>query len=249
MEALKIEGLSKYFGGVQAVHDVSFNVSIGEKLAIIGPNGAGKTTLFNLLNGQLSPTKGHIYFYGEDITSLQTNRRAHLGMSRSFQITSLFASLTAKQNCLLALHGTRFSSYQMFRSINAYKHLLVKAEALLESVGLLEKRDELVGYMSHGEQRKLEIAISLALEPKLLLLDEPSAGLAPSESIAIMDIMRNQRKDITTLIVDHDMDLVFGVAERILVFHYGQIIADGTPHAVQNNPRVKEIYMAPEKGV
>jgi branched-chain amino acid transport system ATP-binding protein len=103
--------------------------------------------------------------------------------------------------------------------------------------------------MSHGEQRKLEIAISLALEPKLLLLDEPSAGLAPSESIAIMDIMRNQRKDITTLIVDHDMDLVFGVAERILVFHYGQIIADGTPHAVQNNPRVKEIYMAPEKGV
>ena len=249
MEALKVEGLSKYFGGVQAVQDVSFSVSIGEKLAIIGPNGAGKTTLFNLLNGQLSPTKGRIFLYGKNITNLQINQRAHLGMSRSFQITNLFGSLTAKQNCLLALHGIRFSSFQMFRSINSYKPLLKKAEALLETVGLLEEKDELVGYMSHGEQRKLEIAISLALEPRLLLLDEPSAGLAPSESIAIMNIIRNQRKDITALIVDHDMELVFGVADRVLVLHYGQIIADGAPRAIQNNPRVKEIYMAPDKGM
>lgn len=248
MEALRVESLSKNFGGVQALHDVSFRVEVGERLAIIGPNGAGKTTLFNVLNGQLSATEGRIYFYGKDITNLATHRRAHLGQSRSFQITSLFPPLTVLENSLLALQGTQPSRFQMFRSMTAYKHLFTKAQELLGIVDLWGKRDEPVKNISHGEQRRLEIAISLASEPKLLLLDEPSAGLTAGESEAVVDMIRNLGKDITTLLVAHDMDLVFGVAERIMVLHYGQVIVEGAPEVVRNDPRVKEIYMGAEEG-
>ncbi len=248
MEALRVEGLSKNFGGVQALRDVSFRVEVGERLAIIGPNGAGKTTLFNVLNGQLAATDGRIYFYGKDITNLATHRRAHLGQSRSFQITSLFPPLTVLENSLLALQGTKPSRFQMFRSITAYKHLFTQAQELLGVVDLWEKRDEPVKNISHGEQRRLEIAISLASEPKLLLLDEPSAGLTAGESEAVVDMIRNLGKDITTLLVAHDMDLVFGVAERIMVLHYGQVIVEGAPEVVRNDPRVKEIYMGAEEG-
>lgn len=247
MEALRVESLSKNFGGVQALHNVSFNVEAGEKLAIIGPNGAGKTTLFNVLNGQLSPTAGRIYFYGEDITNLPTYRRAHLGQSRSFQITSLFVRLTVLENCLLALQGTRLSRFQVFRPITAYKHLFAKAQELLGAAGLWDKRDEPVRNISYGEQRKLEIAMTLALEPKLLLLDEPSAGLTAGEGAAIVDMIRGLR-GITTLVVAHDMDLVFGVAERIMVLHYGEIIAQGKPEEMKVNPRVREVYMGVEEG-
>ncbi|MFC1907267.1 ABC transporter ATP-binding protein [Chloroflexota bacterium] len=243
METLRVEGLSKNFGGVQALRDVTFSVEVGERLVIIGPNGAGKTTLFNVLNGQLEATNGRIYFYGKDITSLATHRRAHLGQSRSFQITSLFPPLTVLENCLLALQGTQPSRFQMFRSITAYKHLFTKAQQMLEVVDLWEKREEPVKNISHGEQRRLEIAISLASQPKLLLLDEPSAGLTAGESADVVDMIRNMGKDITAIIVAHDMDLVFGVAERIMVLHYGQIITEGAPDIVRNDSRVREIYM------
>jgi len=243
MEALRVKDLSKRFGGIQALNHVSFGVKAGEKLAIIGPNGAGKTTLFNVLNGQLAATDGRIYLYGEDITNLRTHYRAHRGQSRSFQITSLFPPLTVLENCMLALQGTRSSRFQMFRSIVSYKPLLAKAQELLKTVDLWEKRDEVVRNTSYGEQRRLEIAMSLASEPRLLLLDEPSAGLTSSESMVVVDIIHNLGKDITTLLVAHDMDLVFGVAERIMVLHYGQIIVEGAPEAVKNDPRVKEIYM------
>jgi len=243
MEALRVEGLSKNFGGVQALRDVTFSVEVGERLAIIGPNGAGKTTLFNVLNGQLAATNGRIYFYGKDITSLATHHRAHLGQARSFQITSLFPPLTVLENCLLALQGTQPSRFQMLRSITSYKHLFTKAQQMLEVVDLWEKKEEPVKNISHGEQRRLEIAISLASKPKLLLLDEPSAGLTAGESADVVDMIRNMGKDITAIIVAHDMDLVFGVAERIMVLHYGQIITEGAPDIVRNDPKVKEIYM------
>jgi len=243
MEALKVEGLTKNFGGVQALQDVSFKVEAGERVAIIGPNGAGKTTLFNLLDGQLTPTEGLIYFYGKNITHLPTHRRVHLGQSRSFQITSLFPTLTILENCLLALQGTRSSKFQMFRLLTSYGNLFSKAQNLLEIVDLWEKRGDLVRNISHGEQRRLEIAISLASEPKLLLLDEPSAGLTVVESAAVVDMIHNLGKDITVLMVAHDMDLVFGVAERIIVLHYGQIIVEGASEEIRNDPRVKEIYM------
>jgi branched-chain amino acid transport system ATP-binding protein len=248
MEALRVEHLSKNFGGVQALQDVSFSVETGEKLAIIGPNGAGKTTLFNVLNGQLSATAGRVYLFGQEITTMATHRRAHLGQARSFQLTSLFPNLTILDNTLLALQGIKPSRFQMLRPIIAYKHLFVRAEELLESMALWGKRDEPVQAISYGEQRKMEIALSLASEPKLLLLDEPSTGLTAAESADVINMLRNLGLGITVLVVAHDMDLVFGLAGRIIVLHYGQIIAEGTPEEIQAHPRVKEIYIGIEEG-
>jgi branched-chain amino acid transport system ATP-binding protein len=248
LETLRVEHLSKSFGGVQALQDISFSVEAGRKLAIIGPNGAGKTTLFNVLNGQLSATAGRVYIFGQDITTMPTHRRIHLGEARSFQLSSLFPSLTVLENILFAIQGTRPHRFQMLRPITAYKHLFFKAEELLESMDLWGKRDYLVKAISYGEQRKLEIALSLASEPKLLLLDEPSCGLTGAESADLIKMIRNLGQDITVLIVAHDMDLVFGLADRIMVLHYGQIIAEGTPEEIQADPRVQEIYMGLEEG-
>lgn len=247
MEALRVEHLTRNFGGVQALHDVSFSVEAGEILAIIGPNGAGKTTLFNLLNGQLSATAGRIYHFGQEITSMATYRRAHLGQGRSFQVTTLFLDLSVLVNALLAVQGTKPSRFQMFRPIMGYSDITAKAQKLLQELDLWEKKEELVKNLSYGEQRRLEIALSLASEPNLLLLDEPSAGLTVEESSDVSDMIHNLGADITVLIVAHDMDLVFGVASRIMVLHYGQIIAEGTPEEIQADSRVKEIYMGVEE--
>jgi branched-chain amino acid transport system ATP-binding protein len=247
MEALRVESVSKEFGGVHAVSDVSFSVEAGERLVIIGPNGAGKTTLFNLINGQLSPTNGRIYFAGHDVTAMPTHRRANLGQARSFQIISLFLNLTALDNALLGLHGTKHSRFDLFRSMKSYRNLLADAQESLEAAVLWDKRDELVKNLSYGEQRRLEIALSLASKPKLLMLDEPSSGLTRDEGSEIIDLIKNLGPAITVLIVDHDMDLVFGVAERIIVLHYGQIIADGRPEEIRAEPRVREIYMGIEE--
>jgi branched-chain amino acid transport system ATP-binding protein len=247
MEALKVEGLSKNFGGLYAVREVSFNVAAGEHLAIIGPNGAGKTTLFNLLSGQLFPNAGRVYFFGQEITNMKEHRRAHLGISRSFQLTSLFPNLTVLNNILLALQGTRSSRFQMFRSAATYQHLYNRAQELLDSMDLWGKKDDLVHSISYGEQRKLEIALSLVSEPKLLLLDEPSTGLTIAESADLVKMIRNWGAQITVIVVAHDMDLIFGVAERIIVLHYGEIIAEGTPEEISADARVKEIYMGAEE--
>ena len=249
MEALKVEGLSKHFGGVSAVNDVSFSVRVGERLAIIGPNGAGKTTLFNLINGQFPVTAGRVYFFGQDVTALPTYRRAHLGQARAFQIISLLQKLTALENALLTLHGTKPSRFKMFRSVEDFKEVFDDALQTLESLDLLDKRDERVGNLSHGEQRRLEIGLGLAMQPRLLLLDEPSAGLTKEEGVEVISIIRNLGSDITVLMVDHDMEMVFEVAERIIVLHYGQIIADGIPKEIQADQRVREIYMGIDENV
>jgi len=246
MEALRVEGLSKDFGGVQAVQNISFSLEVGERIAIIGPNGAGKTTLFNMLNGQLSPTAGRMFLFGQEITAMATYRRAHLGQARSFQLISLFPGLTVFHNLLLALHGTKPSRLGMFRSTTDYGNIVAKAEDLLHSMGLWERRNDPMRTISYGEQRKVEIALSLASEPRMLLLDEPSTGLSAAESKEIVDMIRDLGLDITVLLVAHDMDLVFGVAERIMVLHYGQIIADGTPRKIQADSKVREIYIGIE---
>lgn len=246
MEVLRVEGLSKDFGGVRALNDVSFSVQQGERLAIIGPNGAGKTTLFNLINGQLIPTSGKIYFEGKDITKKHAHLRTRLGQGRSFQLTSLFLNLSVQDNTLITLHGIRRSRFQMFRAITAYPDLLAKAREVLGHLDLWERRNELVKNLSYGEQRKLEVALTLALEPKLLLLDEPSCGLTSAESAEIIESIRKLGKGTTVLLVAHDMDLVFGIADRIMVLHYGKVIADGKPEEIRADPRVKEIYMGIE---
>jgi branched-chain amino acid transport system ATP-binding protein len=246
MESLRVEGLSKNFGGIEALKDVTFSVASGEKLAIIGPNGAGKTTLLNVLNGQHSANTGHIYFIGRDITHLPVHKRAHLGMARAFQSSTLFPSMSVLNNLLLAIHGMKPSRHHAFRSFETYTEYGKEAERHLKSVNLWEKKDNVVSDLSHGEQKRLEIAMSLALEPKLLLLDEPSAGLTTGESADVAAIIRNLGPHITVLIVAHDMDLVFGIADHILVLHYGQVLCTGTPNDVQCNAKVREIYMGVE---
>jgi len=247
MEALRIVALTKHFGGVQALNDVSFSVERGERLAIIGPNGAGKTTLFNVINGQFHASAGHIFFFGKEITTMATHDRSFLGLSRTFQLTSLFLNLTVLDNALLALHGTKPSRFQMFRSVHSYQHLLDKARELLGTMELWEKRNIPVKSLSYGEQRKMEIALSLASNPKILLLDEPGNGLTTAESTALIKMIRDFVLDMTILIVAHDMDLVFNVADRIIVLHYGRIIAEGSPEAIQADLNVKEIYLGIEE--
>ncbi len=241
-----MKGLSKNFGGIEALRDVSFTVESGEKLAIIGPNGAGKTTLLNVLNGQHSANSGHIYFMGRDITHQSVYKRAHLGMGRAFQSSTLFPSMSVLNNLLLAIHGMKPSRLHFFRSFETYDEYSGEAERILKSVHLWEKKEEVVSDLSHGEQKRLEIAMSLALEPKLLLLDEPSAGLTAGESADVAAILRNLGPTVTILIVAHDMDLVFGIADQILVLHYGQVLCTGTPNDVQCNAKVREIYMGVE---
>jgi branched-chain amino acid transport system ATP-binding protein len=243
MEALKVECLSKQFGGVRAVNDVSFDVAAGERLAIIGPNGAGKTSLFNLINGQLSATSGTIQFFNEDVTNLPVYRRAHLGMARAFQIISLLGKLTVLDNALLTIHGTKPHRYKMLRTVNDFKDVSDMAVDALKMLDLWDQRDEPVSSLAYGVQRRLEIGLGLAMKPRLLLLDEPSAGLTKEESLEIIEIVNSLGQDITVLIVDHDMDMVFEIAERIIVLHYGRVILDGTPEEVQGDQRVKEIYM------
>jgi len=246
MEALRVEGLSKNFGGIEALKDVTFKVGSGKKFAIIGPNGAGKTTLLNVLNGQHRANSGHIYFNGRDITHLSVYKRAHLGIARAFQFSTLFSTMSILNNLLLSIHGMKPSRLNMFRPFNTYHEYMSKAERHLKSVNLWAKKDNMVSDLSHGEQKRLEIAMSLALEPKLLLLDEPSAGLTTAESADVAGILRDLGPTITILIVAHDMDLVFGIADYILVLHYGEVLCSGTPDDVQCNARVREIYIGVE---
>jgi branched-chain amino acid transport system ATP-binding protein len=249
MEALRVDDLSIRFGGVQAVSKVSFVVDQGERLAIIGPNGAGKTTLFNLINGQLSPTSGKIVLFKKDVTDLSTHQRAQLGISRAFQIISLLQNLTVLENALLTLHGTGPYRLKMVRPMHYYKEVFDDAADQLRRVSLWDKREEPVSRLSYGEQRRLEIHLALARGPRLLLLDEPSAGSTKEEGAEIIEIVRRLGTDITVLIVDHDMDMVFGLADRIIVLHYGEIIADGSPRQIQADQRVREIYMGIEECV
>lgn len=249
MEAIRVESLNKSFGGLKATNDVSFQLEVGERLVIIGPNGAGKSTLFNLLNGQLKPDAGKVFLFGEDITGLPLHKRAHMGMARSFQLTSLFPELSVSDNMLLALHGLRKSRFNPIRATASYLDLMDKADELLRLMNLGNRKEDQVKRLSYGEQRKLEIALCLASAPRLLLLDEPSAGLTSGERHGVMEMIRNLPPEIAVIIVDHDMDLVFGLANRIIVLHYGQIIAEGRPEDIQTNPKVREVYMGMEEEV
>ena len=247
MALLEVQNISVHFGGLAAVNDVTFNIEPGERLAMIGPNGAGKTTLFNLLTGQLKPSGGKVTFKGQDITHASVFSRTHMGMARSFQIVSLFPGQSVEVNALIGLQGIHKSRYGMMRSIMGDRGLKTAARELLESVELWDLRDEIVSSLAYGQQRKLEIALSLASNPELLLLDEPSCGLTTTESADITKRIKALGTKITVLMIAHDMDLVFGVAERVILLHYGQIACEGTCDEIRSNQLVKDIYMGSHK--
>ena len=240
---LRVENLVRRFGGVLATDNLSLEVAKGELHAIIGPNGAGKTTLISQLTGQLLPNSGTIRFAGQDITHLPAWRRSALGLARSFQITSLLPDFTAADNVALAAQAHNGHSFHFWG--NARKESLLRNAALsaLKRVGLEQRADVVVSKLSHGEQRELELAVALATKPQLLLLDEPMAGLGITESARMVKLLQELRREVTIVLVEHDMEAVFALADRITVLVYGRVIASGAPAAIRGNDEVKRAYL------
>ena len=243
MTILDVAGISKRFGGVRAVADVSFRVATGEMLALIGPNGAGKSTCFNMLNGQTAPDSGRIRLNGTDITGLAPRRICRLGVGRTFQITATFASMTVRENVQVALLAHRGQVWRFLRPAAAW--FAPEADALLAQVGMADQASRAAGVLAYGDLKRLELAIALANTPILLLMDEPTAGMAPTERVALMQLTRTlaSQSGIAVLFTEHDMDVVFGVADRILVLNRGELIAEGDGPAIRADARVREVYL------
>jgi branched-chain amino acid transport system ATP-binding protein len=246
---LRVKALVRRFGGIVATDNVSLDVAQGELHAIIGPNGAGKTTLISQLTGQLPPNSGSIHFSGRDVTRLPAYRRSRLGLARSFQITSLLSDFTAADNVALAAQAHDGHSFYFWNNARKEKNLRDTARAALARVGLERRADVVVSELSHGEQRELELAVALATKPQLLLLDEPMAGLGVSESARMVELLKELRREVTIVLVEHDMDAVFALADRITVLVYGRVIASGLPAAIRGNDEVKRAYLGEQHAV
>ena len=242
----RVENLKKIFGGLMAVNEVSFTLNQGEISSIIGPNGAGKTTLFNLLTGHLKPDSGAVYFKNQEITGLAPSRICRAGIGRSFQKTNIFPRLTVFDNIQVALMSWRKNTRNIFQ--NADRFFRSEADEILGSLGLGDKKNRIAGLLAHGDQRLLEIGLTLGTYPELILLDEPTAGMSPEESkntmALIQQIVRNRK--LTLLFIEHDMNIVFGISEKVRVMHVGSIIAEGTPQEIRANDQVQKIYLAEE---
>jgi branched-chain amino acid transport system ATP-binding protein len=246
---LRVDNLVRRFGGILATDNLSLEVPRGELHAIIGPNGAGKTTLISQLTGQLTPNSGSIHFAGRDVTGLPAYKRSRLGLARSFQITSLLKDFTAIDNVALAAQAHDGHSFRFWGSARKEPHLRAAARAALERVGLASRADVLVSELSHGEQRELELAVALATKPQLLLLDEPMAGLGVTESARMVALLKELRKEVTIVLVEHDMEAVFVLADRITVLVYGRVIACDVPDAIRKDPEVKRAYLGEQHAV
>ena len=244
---LRVEGLNKSFGGVVATHNLDFEVEQGEIHAVIGPNGAGKTTLVAQLSGMLKPDSGRIVFDGNDVTELSAPARSHAGLARSFQITSVFRNFTALQNVALSIQAHSGHSFRMWKPAETDAALNEPAQAILEQVGLGVRAGVLAANLAHGEQRQLEIAMALATRPKLLLLDEPTAGMGPEDTQHITRFLAGLKGTYSMLLIEHDMDTVFALADRITVLVYGRAIATGTPAAIRANDEVRAAYLGEEE--
>ena len=239
---LRVEGLGKRFGGFTALADVTADFSPARLTAIIGPNGAGKSTFFNLISGSLPPSEGRILFEGRDITGAPQHRFAHLGIAKSFQITNLFPQLSVLENVRVAAQAMR-SRFDVWTRRESYQDLIERAEGLLATVGLAARRHEPVENLAHGDQRSLEIAVALACDPRLLLLDEPTAGMSPEEARAMMDLILRLNRERTVILVEHRMKLVMGISDRILVLHHGRLLAEGAPDEIRAHEEVRRVYL------
>ena len=240
---LEVEGLTKRFGGVVAADDISLMLSAGELHAIIGPNGAGKSTLIGQLSGEVTPDSGCIRFDGREITNLPVYRRSQLGLARSFQVTTLFSDFTALDNVALSVQAHGGHSFRFWRNARREAELREPAEAALAQVGLAQRAATLVADLSHGERRQLEIAMALAAQPRMLLLDEPMAGMGPEESARLVAKLRDLKGAITVILIEHDIDAVFALADRISVLVYGRIIASGDPGTIRADAGVRQAYL------
>jgi branched-chain amino acid transport system ATP-binding protein len=241
--ALVLSSVERRFGGVVAVAGVTLSVAPGSRHGIIGPNGAGKTTLFNVISGELAATGGRIELFGQDITRMAPARRAGLGLGRTYQITRTFATLTVRENLTLAVHGLRGSKFSMLRPWRRYTEQGAVVNELAEQFELTHRLDFPAADLSHGEQRQLEVALALALEPRLLLLDEPGAGLSPRERVMMRALLERLPAHLTLVMIEHDMELVREVVERITVLHLGRVVAEGGTAEVQSDEHVREIYL------
>jgi branched-chain amino acid transport system ATP-binding protein len=240
---LAIGGLTRHFGALSALAGVSLSVAARERRAIIGPNGAGKTTLFNVITGQLRPSAGSVLFDGEQVEGLPPHVLARRGMGRSFQRTNLFPKLSVLENLRLAAAADGRGSYNLIGGVERLRAPIARARASAEAVGLSERLDDLAGRLSYGEQRQLEVGVVLATGPKLMLLDEPTAGMSPEETARMTRMLEGLPRDVTMLIIEHDMDVVGSLADRVTVLHYGEVLTEGTFDEVKRDPRVYEVYL------
>jgi branched-chain amino acid transport system ATP-binding protein len=243
MTALSIRGLHKAFGGLRVTRDLTIEVAPGERRLIIGPNGAGKTTLFNQITGEITPDGGSITLFGTELTSVPSRRRPHLGLSRTYQIITLFPRDTLLRNVMLSLLGLDPMRWNPITRFNALHHLVDKARAALDQVGLGHLALRPLSETSYGERRRVEIAMALAQNPKVLLLDEPYAGLSIDERGDIQKLLKTIPRDVTIVMIEHNMDVALDFADRISVMHFGEVIVEGTRAEVVSNPRTKEVYL------
>lgn len=248
-DLLHVENLAKRFGGIIATDDLTFGVLEGELHAVIGPNGAGKTTLIAQLAGEREPDSGRIRFADNDITSVPMHTRSALGLARTFQITSLFLNLSVLDNVALAVQAHAGHSFRFWRSARSEMELREPARAALDRVGLSARTHLPASALSHGEHRQIELAMALASRPRMLLLDEPMAGLGPEESARMVAMLRELKKELTILLVEHDMEAVFALADRITVLVYGRVIASGKPEEIRNNTQVRDAYLGEQEAV
>lgn len=246
MSLFQVQGLVKRFGGLLATDHVSLSVEPGEIHALIGPNGAGKTTLVNQISGLLAPDAGCIVLDGQDLTHLPMHRRVALGLSRCFQVTRIFPNQSVRDNLVLAVQAHSGSSFRFLQPRSSVHGLYERAEQLAERVGLQHQLDGLAGALPHGAQSTLDVALALAAKPKLLLLDEPMAGMGPDESLQMVALIDTLRRDMAVLLIEHDMDAVFRLADRISVLVYGRVLTSGTPDAIRNNAEVQAVYLGTE---
>jgi len=247
-ELLRTEKLRKYFGVVSAADDVDLHIEEGVLTSIIGPNGAGKTTLINLLTGNIPPDSGKVFFNEEEITHLPIHKRVKKGICRSFQIMNIFPKLSVFENFQIPVFSLLNRSFRFFKPVRSHIDVNERVEKLLAELGMENKKDLPAGTLSHGDQRLLEIGLAMASEPKLLFLDEPTAGMNPLEQVKVLENIRrlSREKQSTFVIVEHDMDIVFSLSDRIIVLHRGQILADGIPEQIKQNEDVKKVYLGEE---